>query len=410
LLLGLVIREYKYLEVYRYETWNDRTPPVFEEGEQHVPSILRMRSGMTHAPGHLNEADLLALMDENGIGTDATMHEHIKKIQEREYAVKSGSNNSFQPTDLGKALVAAYEEMGYDLFRPQIRSKMEADMSCISSGVCVKDEVVRRWMDTMKRVFLDIRAKASIMEQILGQYFPHSHDIGPNGRSGGGGGGGGGGGSGGGGGGGGGSGSVSGGSGSGGGGGGGGWGCGGGDGRAIASALFAVPAIAGGNSHVHSQINATGSRNSGLAVVSVSGALMVRWCFSCGQRMSVQPQRRDSRGYILVCEVASCASIIRLPLCSSIEVMKSCCHICSESRLSIQLVSIVLAESQVQVQGCLMGCNSIHIRRMLQDANHLMSESELFSRVRPQRVHTIQSPSHHMQQAAGVFFFIFGII
>jgi DNA topoisomerase-3 len=35
---------------------------------------------MTHAPSHLNEADLLALMDDNGIGTDATMHEHIKKI------------------------------------------------------------------------------------------------------------------------------------------------------------------------------------------------------------------------------------------------------------------------------------------------------------------------------------------
>ena len=133
---------------------------------------------------------------------------------------------------------------------------------------------------------------------------------------------------------------------------------------------------------------------------------MVRWCFRCGRRMSVQAQRRDSRGYLLVCEVASCASILRLPLCFSIEVMQSRCQICSESQLTIQLVSIVLAGSQEQYQGCLMGCNSIQIRRMLQDANHLMSESELFSRVQPQRVSTTVAPFHRMQQAPGASFYV----
>jgi hypothetical protein len=76
--------------------------------------------------------------------------------------------------------------------------------------------------------------------------------------------------------------------------------------------------------------------------------------------------------------------------------------VCSDNQISIQLVSIVLADSQVEVQGCLMGCNSIQIRRMLQDANHLMSESELFVRVRPQIVLPTQAPSYLMQQANGV--------
>ena len=128
---------------------------------------------------------------------------------------------------------------------------------------------------------------------------------------------------------------------------------------------------------------------------------MVRWCFRCGQRMSVQAQRRDSRGYMLVCEVTSCASIIRLPLCSSFEATQTRCSVCSDGQLSIHLVSMVLADSQVQLQGCLMACSSVLIRRMLQDANHLMSESELFVRVRPQRSPQTQAPSY-LAPAPGV--------
>lgn len=38
----------------------------------------------------MSESELITLMDKNGIGTDATIHEHIKTIQEREYAIKKG--------------------------------------------------------------------------------------------------------------------------------------------------------------------------------------------------------------------------------------------------------------------------------------------------------------------------------
>jgi len=48
-------------------------------------------------------------MDENGIGTDATIHEHIRKIKERGY-VKS-TNGRMKPLSLGISLLEAYEEM-----------------------------------------------------------------------------------------------------------------------------------------------------------------------------------------------------------------------------------------------------------------------------------------------------------
>lgn len=52
-------------------------------------------------------------MDQNGIGTDATIHEHMKTIQEREYAIKLGQ--IFKPTKLGIALVESYEQLGFTL-------------------------------------------------------------------------------------------------------------------------------------------------------------------------------------------------------------------------------------------------------------------------------------------------------
>jgi len=69
-----------------------------------------MEEGITTPPPLLTEPDLVALMDKNGIGTDA---EHIHKIQERKYAVLEG--REFKPTTLGEALVAGYYYIGLRL-------------------------------------------------------------------------------------------------------------------------------------------------------------------------------------------------------------------------------------------------------------------------------------------------------
>lgn len=42
-----------------------------------------MDEGCTQPPPLLSESDLIGLMDEKGIGTDATIAEHIQKIQQR---------------------------------------------------------------------------------------------------------------------------------------------------------------------------------------------------------------------------------------------------------------------------------------------------------------------------------------
>ena len=66
--IGLVISRRNYLEVYPYDKWSGTSLPDFQEGERFMPSICELKDGSTSRPNLLTEADLVGLMDKNGIG------------------------------------------------------------------------------------------------------------------------------------------------------------------------------------------------------------------------------------------------------------------------------------------------------------------------------------------------------
>lgn len=143
-LSGLIITEYNYLEVYPWDKWATGTVPSFiKEGVTLPISSLKLTESKTTAPKYLTEPELITLMEKNGIGTDATIHEHIAKILSRDYAQKSGK--FFIPSVLGMSLVEAYEnmEMRLSLSRPYLRAKMEANMQMICQGTKTRNEVVQ---------------------------------------------------------------------------------------------------------------------------------------------------------------------------------------------------------------------------------------------------------------------------
>ena len=83
---GLCLEKKGYLEIYPYEEWNDKFIPPFEKGEfiqYDKNSKFEVHEGKTKPPPQMSEAELIELMDKNGIGTDATIHEHIRTIKER---------------------------------------------------------------------------------------------------------------------------------------------------------------------------------------------------------------------------------------------------------------------------------------------------------------------------------------
>ncbi len=80
---GLTITQRNYLDVYKYDKWGEHSLPVFQKGQRYAPSLLAMRESKTEPPPLLSESDLITAMDKNGIGTDATIAQHIKTIQDR---------------------------------------------------------------------------------------------------------------------------------------------------------------------------------------------------------------------------------------------------------------------------------------------------------------------------------------
>lgn len=187
---GLVVLEKNYLDVYVYERWTSSTPlPKFTLGERFEPDEAMITEGNTTPPGYLTEPDLIALMDANGIGTDATMAEHIAKIKEREYVFTrpkaggaAGGNNDdntpaagrqggveeFIPTTLGVALVEGYDNMEFEvsLSKPFLRKQMELKMKAICEGQKSRGAVVRESLTQYHRVFLDSKERVDVLKAV----------------------------------------------------------------------------------------------------------------------------------------------------------------------------------------------------------------------------------------------------
>jgi len=79
-------------------------------------------------------------MDKAGIGTDATIAQHIETIQKRNYAYRK--DNVFHPTPLGIALVQGYREMGEDLSESGFRRQTEESMRLVAEGVISKEDMI----------------------------------------------------------------------------------------------------------------------------------------------------------------------------------------------------------------------------------------------------------------------------
>ncbi|KAB8297152.1 hypothetical protein EYC80_002533 [Monilinia laxa] len=226
---GLVVLEKNYLDVYVYERWTSSTPlPKFTLGERFEPDEAMITEGKTTAPGYLTEPDLIALMDANGIGTDATMAEHIAKIKEREYvftrpkaggaadnnddntpaAGRGGRGRSrergarggaaadvagragggggggveeFIPTTLGVALVEGYDNMEFEvsLSKPFLRKQMELKMKAICEGQKTRGAVVRESLTQYHRVFLDSKERVDVLKAACRKYVLNNGGAGP---------------------------------------------------------------------------------------------------------------------------------------------------------------------------------------------------------------------------------------
>ncbi len=176
---GLTVLQRNYLEVYVYDKWDSSQQlPVFTLGETFEPTEANMSDGKTTPPGYLTEPELIGLMDANGIGTDATMAEHIAKIKERYYVDTQarGSGRSalqeFIPTTLGVALIEGYDNVGLDVSvsKPFLRKEMELKMKAICEGRKTRTQVVQESLEQYREVFVKTQREINVLKQSVTRY------------------------------------------------------------------------------------------------------------------------------------------------------------------------------------------------------------------------------------------------
>ena len=221
---GLIVLERNYLDIYPYEKWTSSQPlPRFDLHETFEPTEANITEGQTTAPGYLTEPELIGLMDANGIGTDATMAEHIAKIKERQYVMTqpraggaqtndttttsargsgrgggrggrggggggggdgagggggggggrgSGTVHQFIPTTLGVALIEGYDSIGLEtsLGKPFLRKEMEMKMRQICAGTKSRHDLVQETLEQYRAVFARSQAQVDVLRAACRKY------------------------------------------------------------------------------------------------------------------------------------------------------------------------------------------------------------------------------------------------
>ena len=171
---GLIVLARNYLDVYVYDKWeSSQQLPAYQLGEVFEPTEANMTDGKTTAPGYLTEPELIGLMDANGIGTDATMAEHIQKIQDRAYVATQprggGGRNAVQefiPTVLGCGLIEGYDKIGLDVSvsKPFLRKEMELKMKAICEGRQSRMQVVQESLEQYREVFAKTQRDIQVLK------------------------------------------------------------------------------------------------------------------------------------------------------------------------------------------------------------------------------------------------------
>ncbi|KAB7500912.1 DNA topoisomerase 3-alpha [Armadillidium nasatum] len=165
---GLIILERNYLEVYPYDKWSDKEMPNYQQNQVFQPTSIDMVDGETSPPPLLTEADLIALMEKHGIGTDATHADHIETIKSRLYV--GLQETRFVPGELGMGLVEGYDSMGFQMSKPNLRSEFEADLKRICDGTKDPKLVLKEQVGKYRNVFVEALKQASKIDVALGKF------------------------------------------------------------------------------------------------------------------------------------------------------------------------------------------------------------------------------------------------
>lgn len=150
-----------YFEIYPFERVKERPLPKVLKGTLVYLTKLDILKKKTEPPPYLSESELLKLMKRYGIGTDATMQEHIHTNIKRKYFIVKGKRCI--PTPLGKTIAVTLYSIVPEIVRPEVRGAIEQKLQEIALGRRSPEDVV----EEVKREFIKYYDKlASKSEEV----------------------------------------------------------------------------------------------------------------------------------------------------------------------------------------------------------------------------------------------------
>lgn len=121
----------------------------FAKGDSILMNEMSVDEKFTQPPSKMNESELLKIMEQYNIGTDASMASHIDNIIKREYVKIEGDSRTLVSTALGTRLIEFYLQIDKELVEPQLRGNMEKRIESIS----LQQDKFEHVLDDMLSIF-----------------------------------------------------------------------------------------------------------------------------------------------------------------------------------------------------------------------------------------------------------------
>lgn len=176
---GRVLKFDGFLRVYEESSDDDihAKPTGDEEEDISLPPLtvgekLRLlditpQQHFTEPPPRYNEASLVKILEEKGIGRPSTYATILTTIQDREYVTKD--QGKFRPTELGTVVTDMLVKHFEDIFDVQYTARMEEELDDVEEGKMTWVEALDEFYKKFEK---DLKKASKNMENLKAQEIP----------------------------------------------------------------------------------------------------------------------------------------------------------------------------------------------------------------------------------------------
>ncbi|MFH1462649.1 MAG: type I DNA topoisomerase [bacterium] len=141
---GQILKFEGFLKVYRMKFQENDLPPLKKD---EVLELIKLTPSQhfTQPPPRYNEASLIKVLEENGIGRPSTYAPTLSTIQDKNY-IEKNDERRFQPTEIGFVVNDILVKHFPEIVDAQFTAEMETELDKIAGGE-------RKWVPVIKEFY-----------------------------------------------------------------------------------------------------------------------------------------------------------------------------------------------------------------------------------------------------------------